>query len=203
MSLRLWNTDELIILMHCTDKAEPGKVSLVGCQRSHDPERGIPDPETDLLVDLCICYVIMNLIPAWRILWDFHDFLDANRTLCLVSKVSRMRRGRGLFHFIWHEVIAYIHVLCVGAMPHNRLWDLVDMYMLTQINICANCYNGAYAHTHVRSSLMHACLHDDVMQWKQFLHYPPFVRESETNCWIPFTKGRWYELFMFFMFIWC
>ena len=98
----------------------------------------------------------------------------------------------------WQDVIAYIHVLCEGAMPHNRLWDLVNMYVLTQINTCANGYNCAYAaHTHVRSSPMHACLHDDVMLWKQFLYYSPVVRESEINCWIPSTKGRWYELFVF------
>ena len=101
------------------------------------------------------------------------------------------------FISFWQDVIAYIHVLCEGAMPHNRLWDLVNMYVLTQINTCANGYNSAYAHTHVRSSPMHACPHDDVMQWKQFLYYSPFVRESEINCWIPSTKGRWYELFVF------
>ena len=49
MCLRLGNTDGLIILMPSTDNAQTGKVSLVGCQRSHDPERGIPDPEPDLL----------------------------------------------------------------------------------------------------------------------------------------------------------
>ena len=40
-------------------------------------------------------------------------------------------------------------------------------------------------------------LHDDVIKWKHFLRYWPFVRESTGHWWIPLTKASDAELWCF------
>ena len=38
-------------------------------------------------------------------------------------------------------------------------------------------------------------MQDDVIKWKHFLRYWPFVREATSYRWIPFTKASGAELF--------
>ena len=128
----------------------------------------------------------------------------------LSNAFSRMKMYdfRLRFHFVPKGPISNFPTL-VQIMAWRRLGDKPlsePMFACSPMHICVSrsqCVNGWYGQrgTGKKESGVHITggNHDDVIKWKHFPHYYPFVRGSHQSLGDFPHKGQWHRMLMFYL----
>ena len=87
-------------------------------------------------------------------------------------------------------LLCHRHLHSVGGLRNSSLVFIFFYYSLRKLprSICFFLPTIFSYWNRMISHFLHFIRHDDVMTWKFFLHYWPFVRGFMGNHWIPLTK---------------
>ena len=139
-----------------------------------------------------MCKVLGQLFGHWSLHWRHSDHDDVSNHQphgCLLNRLFRRRskktsKLRVTGFFVWNSP---------GPVnsPHKgpvtrKMFPFDDVIMVTKF------FPGPYF---LKLSLKMP--YNDIIKWKYFPHYWPFVRESTGHRWVPLTKANDTELWCF------
>ena len=73
---------------------------------------------------------------------------------------------------------------------------MIHKHFFSQISLLAGWNWNSYMQLWLSARHLRL-MHDDVIKWKHFPGYWPFVRGFTSHRWIPLTKGQWRRALMF------
>ena len=118
------------------------------------------------------------MLAPWTLLSGYISAVRCLKAMVIFSKACMVFNKTALYHFVTHWYCLMSVTVFMYGVKH-----------MTHLNLsCCMGHCWTTAHTNV---------HDDVIKWKHFLHYWPFVLGIHRSPMNSLHKGQWRRALMF------